>query len=78
MSGRGPRIQSNAALNLAFLNRGSGTEPKIDFPVHDQDPGRDEACVAANAGRRADIPAKEVLNENFEDDPAREICYLGI
>ena len=57
---------------------GSGTEPEIDFPDHDQDAGDDEACVAANTDRRADVLVKEILNEIFEDDAARAICYLGI
>ena len=61
-----------------LLDPGSGTEPEIDFPDHDQDAGDHEACVAANTDRRADVPAEEILNENFEDDATRAICYLGI
>ena len=78
MSERRPRLQSGKALNLVLLDPGSGTEAETDFPDHDQDPGGDEAGVAANADRRADVPAKEILNENFEDDAARAICYLRI
>ena len=78
MSGRRPRVQSDEALNLVLLDPGSGTEPEIDFPDHDQDAGDDEACVAANTGRCADVPAKEILNENCEDNAAQAICYLGI
>ena len=65
MSERRPRVQSGEALNLVLLDPGSGTEPEIDFPDHDQDPGGDEAGVATNADRRTDVPAKEILNENF-------------
>ena len=77
MSGRRARVQSNESLNLMLLDPGSGTEPEIDFPDHDQDAGDDEASVAANTNRRADVPAKGILNEKFEDDAARAICYLG-
>ena len=52
-------------MNLVLLDPGSGTEPEIDFPDHDQDPGGDEAGVATNADRRTNVPAKEILNENF-------------
>ena len=76
MSGRRARVQSNESLNLVLLDPGSGTEPEIDFHNHDQDAGDDEACVAANSNRRADVPAKGTLNEKFEDDAARAICYL--
>ena len=78
MSERRPRVQSGEALNLVLLDPESGTEPEIDFPDHDQDPGGDEAGVAANADRRADVPAKKIVNETFEDDAARAICYLRI
>ena len=61
-----------------LLDPGSGTEPEINFPDHDQDAGGDDACVAANTDRRADVPAEEILNEKFKDDAARAICYLGI
>ena len=78
MSGRRARIQSDEALNLALLDPRSGTEPDKDFPVHYQDAGEDEACVLANTDRHADVSAKEILNENFEDDAARAVFYLGI
>ena len=78
MPERRPGIQSGEALNLMLLDPGSGTEPEVDFPDHDQDPGGDEAGVAANADRRVDVPAKEILHENVEDDAARAICYLRI
>ena len=65
MSGRRARVQSNESLNLVLLDPGSGTEPEIDFPDHDQDAGDDEACVAANTNRCVDIPAKNILNENL-------------
>ena len=78
MSGRRTRVQSNEALNLVLLDPGSGPGPEINFLDHDQDSGDAEACVEVNTDRRADIPAKEILNENFEDDAARAICYLGI
>ena len=78
MSGRRACVQSDEALVLVLLDPGRGTEPEIDFPDHDQDAGDDEACVAAHTDRRADVPAKEILNENLEDDAARAICYLGI
>ena len=41
-----------------------------------QDAGDNEACVAANTNRRVDVPAKDILNEKFEADAARAICYL--
>ena len=31
-----------------------------------------------NTDRRTDLPAKEILNENFDDDTARAICFLRI
>ena len=64
MSGRRARIQSNEALNLVLLDPGSGPGPEINFPDHDQDSGDNEACVEANTDRRADVPAKEILNKN--------------
>ena len=76
MSGRRARVQSDKSLNVVLLDPGSGTEPEIDFPNHDQDAGDDEACVAANTNRLTDVPAKDILNEKFEDDAARAICYL--
>ena len=39
MSERRPRVQSGEALNLVLLDPMSGTEPEIDFPDHDEDPG---------------------------------------
>ena len=66
MSGRRARVQSDEALNLVLLDHGSSTETEIDFPDHDQDAGDDEACVVANTDRRADVPAKEILNENLK------------
>ena len=42
MSERRPRVQSSEALNLDLLDPGSGTEPEIDFPDHDQDPRGDK------------------------------------
>ena len=47
LSGRRARVQSDKALSLVLLVPGSGTEPEIDFPDHDQDAGDDEACVVA-------------------------------
>ena len=61
-----------------LLDAGSGTEPKIKFPDHDQDPGGVEAGVVANADCLTNVPAKEILDENFEDGAARTICYLRI
>ena len=58
MSGRRAHIQSDEALNLVLLDPGSGTEPEIDFPDHDEDAGDGEACVAAKTDRRAEVPAK--------------------
>ena len=78
MSRRRGRVQSDEALNLVLLDPGSGTEPEIDFSDHDQVAGDHKACVAANTDRRADVPAEEILNENFEDDATRAICYLGV
>ena len=76
MSGRRACAQSDEALNLMLFDPGNGTEPEVDFPDHDQDAGDDVACVAANTDRRVDVPAKEILHENFEDDVARAICYF--
>ena len=78
MSGRRPCVQRDEALNLVLLDPRSGTEPDKDFPDHDQDAGDDEACVSANTDRCAVVSAKEILNENFEDDAARAVFYLGI
>ena len=39
MSEKRPHVQSGEALNLVLLDPMSGTEPEIDFPDHDQDPG---------------------------------------
>ena len=78
LSGRRARVQCDEALSLVLLVPGSGTEPEIDFPDHDQDAGDNEACVAGNTDRRADVPVKEILNEVFEDDAVQAICYLGI
>ena len=78
MSRRRALVQSDEALNLVLLDPGSGTEPEIDFPDHDQDAGDHEACVAANTDRRADVPAEEILNDKFEDDATRAICYFAI
>ena len=60
------------------MDPGSGPGPEINFPGHDHDSGDNEACVEAKTDRRADVPAKEILNENFEDDAARAFCYLDI
>ena len=68
MSGRRARAQSNKALNLVLLDPGSGPGPEINFPDHDQDSGDNEACVEANTDCCANVSAKEILNENFEDD----------
>ena len=65
MPERRPRVQTGEALNLVLLDPESGTEPEIDFPDHDQDPGGDEAGVATNADCRTDVPAKKILNEKF-------------
>ena len=78
MSGRRARVQSNEALNLVLWDPGSGPGPEINFPDHDQDSGDTEACVEAKPDCRADVPAKEILNENFEDYAARAFCYLGM
>ena len=77
MSGRA-RFQSVEALNLVLWDPGSGPGPEINFPDHDQDSGDNKACVEAKTDRRSDIPAKEILNEIFEDNTARAFCYLGI
>ena len=45
MSESAPRVQSGEALNLVLLDPGSGTDPEIDFPDHDQDPGGDERVL---------------------------------
>ena len=37
LSGRRARVQSDEALSLVLLVLGSGTDPEIDFPDHDQD-----------------------------------------
>ena len=74
MSERRPRVQSGKVLNLVFLDPGCGTEPDINFPDHDQAPGGNEAGVAANADRGADVPAKEMLNKKA----AQVNCYLCI
>ena len=50
-------------MNLALLDPRSGTEPDKDVPDHDQDARDDEARVSANTDRRADVSAKELLNE---------------
>ena len=34
--------------------------------------------MEVNTDCRADVLAKEILNENFEDDAARVICYVGM
>ena len=65
MSGRRACVQSNEALNLVLLDPGSDIEPEIDFPDHDPDAGGNEAYVAANTDCRADVSAKEILNENY-------------
>ena len=48
---------------MLLLDLGSGPGPEIKFPDHDQDFLDNEARVEANTDRRADVPAKEVLNE---------------
>ena len=65
-------------MNLALRDPRSGTEPGKDVPDHDQDARDDEARVSANTDHRADVSAKELLNENFADEAARAVFYLRI
>ena len=69
MSGRRVQVyQSNKALNSVLLDPESNTEAVLDVFDDDQDPGGDEAGVAARADHRADTPAGEILTDDFADD----------